>query len=172
MTRWCLFLLRVWFVSSCVLVMGWPCKKLFHFTFYILLFLLKRPECLMDSNNILLTWHRQVLSSACTLFRSAFLAVLSNQSLNAWEGECPLRLRKASSELKLTIGGKKYTPMKLLSQSNVINQIEYRASCWKLAPREWKVQMQKKSSSFFRSGREAGFCTHLSRKPRRALMSS
>lgn len=132
------------FVSSCVLVMGWPCKKLFHFTFYILLFLLKRPECLMDSNNILLTWHRQVLSSACTLFRSAFLAVLSNQSLNAWEGECPLPLRKASSELKLTIGGKKYTPMKLLSQSNVINQFEYRASCWKLAPREWKVQMQKK----------------------------
>lgn len=34
--------------SFCVLAY----KKPFHFTFYVLLFLLKSPECLMDSNNI------------------------------------------------------------------------------------------------------------------------
>lgn len=35
-----------------MLVICWPCKKPFHFIFYILLLLLKRPECLMESNNI------------------------------------------------------------------------------------------------------------------------
>lgn len=39
---------------------------------------------------------------------------------------------------------KKYTPTKFLSQSNVINQIEYRTSYWKLAPREWKCKCKKK----------------------------
>lgn len=66
---WC------WYFSFCTLVTCWPCKKPFHFIFYILLFLLKRPECLIDSNNILLTQHSRVLSLACTLFCSTFFTV-------------------------------------------------------------------------------------------------